>query len=45
MNKGILLNEEFRNKVTIVKELVDNEDPQADKAVKELKVSINEYQI
>lgn len=45
MNKGILLNEEFRNKVTIVKELVDNEDPQTDKAVKELKVFVNEYQI
>ena len=37
--------EEFRNKVTIVEELVDNEDPQADKALKELKVFVNEYQI
>lgn len=37
--------EEFRNKVAIVEELVDNEDPQADKAVKELKVFVNGYQI
>lgn len=37
--------EEFRNKVAIVEELVDNEDPQADKAVKELKTFVNEYQI
>lgn len=37
--------EEFKKKVAIVEELVDNEDPQADKAVKELKVFVNEYQI
>lgn len=37
--------EEFRNKVAIVEELVDNEDPQADKALKELKVFVNGYQI
>lgn len=37
--------EEFRNKVAIVEELVDNEDPQADKAVKELKVFVNGYQM
>lgn len=37
--------EEFRNKVAIVEELVDSEDPQADKAVKELKVFVNGYQI
>lgn len=36
---------EFKNKVAIVEELVDNEDPQADKAVKELKVFVNGYQI
>lgn len=37
--------EEFRNKAAIVEDLVDNEDPQADKAVKELKVFVNGYQI
>lgn len=37
--------EEFRNKIAIVEELVDNEDPQADKALKELKVFVNGYQI
>lgn len=42
-NKAFI--EEFRNKVAIVEELVDNEDPQADKAVKELKVFVNGYQI
>lgn len=42
-NKAFI--EEFRNKVAIVEDLVDNEDPQADKAVKELKVFVNGYQI
>lgn len=42
-NKAFI--EEFRNKVAIVEELVDNEDPQADKALKELKVFVNGYQI
>lgn len=42
-NKAFI--EEFRNKAAIVEELVDNEDPQANKAVKELKVFVNGYQI
>ena len=42
-NKAFI--EEFKSKVAIVEELVDNEDPQADKAVKELKVFVNGYQI
>lgn len=42
-NKAFI--EEFKNKVAIVEELVDNGDPQADKAVKELKVFVNGYQI
>lgn len=37
--------EEFKSKVAIVEELVDNENPQADKALKELKVFVNGYQI
>lgn len=37
--------EEFKKKVTVVEDLVDNEDPQADKALKELKVFVNGYQI
>lgn len=37
--------EEFKTKVAIVEDLVDNEDPQADKAVEELKVFVNGYQI
>lgn len=42
-NKAFI--EKFKNKVAIVEELVDNEDPQADKALKELKVFVNGYQI
>lgn len=49
MNKGILLKYALKGyaafQENIVEELVDNEDPQADKAVKELKVFVNEYQI
>jgi hypothetical protein len=37
--------EEFRRKVAIVEDLVDNEDPQADRAVAGLKVFVNGYQI
>lgn len=37
--------EEFKKKVTVVEDLVDNGDPQADKALKELKVFVNGYQI
>ena len=36
---------EFKNRVAIVEELVDNEDPQANKAVEDLKVFVNGYQI
>lgn len=42
-NKAFI--EEFRNKVATVEDLVDNGDPQADKALKELKVFVNGYQI
>lgn len=36
---------EFKKKVAIVEDLVDKEDPQADKAVEELKIFVNGYQI
>lgn len=37
--------EEFKTKAAIVEDLVNKEDPQADKAVKALKVFVNGYQI
>lgn len=37
--------EEFERRIAIVEDLVDKEDPQADKAVAELKVFVNGYQV